>query len=58
VWFRGSLAACRSAFWFVILVAMEWTAAITGKLHGVISGFFSEEKKFGEPSSKAEMDCH
>jgi hypothetical protein len=26
------------------------------RLHGVISGFFSDEKKFGEPSSKAEMD--
>jgi hypothetical protein len=49
---RWSWAACHSAFWFVILVVMEWTAAITG---GLFLDFFSEEKKFWEPFSRADV---
>ncbi len=40
----------------VLLVVMEWTAAITGDPAGLFLDFFSKEKKLGQPFSKVEMD--
>jgi hypothetical protein len=40
----------------VLLVAMEWTAAITGDRMGLFLGFSLRRKNLGQPFSKAETD--
>jgi hypothetical protein len=40
----------------VLLVAMEWTAAITGDRMGLFLDFTLRRKNLGQPFSRAETD--